>query len=164
MDVASYMRNPVVLWAHDSGQSWGASPSGGIPIARTLSLEKDEGGIVASFEFLAGDAFAQRVRNAWEQGFLNAASIGWISHEHEAIPGSSRGRRHTKTELVEWSIVPVPADVGATRSGYADVLRSLGLAPLPSGVSQEGKPTEETAISQAAKALRKAVKEAANNQ
>ena len=106
-----YSRNPVVMWAHDAV---GRSPSGGLPIGRTVELDRGPGGrIVAEFEFLEGDPFAQRVRNAWDQGFLRAASISWLPLESRPVEG---GRlRDTRSELLEWSIVAVPADPDALR-------------------------------------------------
>ena len=106
-----YARNPVVMWAHDAV---GRSPSGGLPIGRTVELDRGPGGrIVAEFEFLEGDPFAQRVRNAWDQGFLRAASISWLPLESRPVEG---GRlRDTRSELLEWSIVAVPADPDALR-------------------------------------------------
>ena len=106
-----YARNPVVMWAHDAV---GRSPSGGLPIGRTVELDRGPGGrIVAEFEFLEGDPFAQRVRNAWDQGFLRAASISWLPLESRPVDG---GRlRDTRSELLEWSIVAVPADPDALR-------------------------------------------------
>ena len=64
LSLDNYRRNPVVMWAHDS---MGHSPSGGLPIGRTLKLTRTTGGhIVADFEFLSDDPFAQRVKNAWD--------------------------------------------------------------------------------------------------
>jgi HK97 family phage prohead protease len=166
MSVEAYLRNPVVLWAHDA---IGASPSGGLPIARTVSLERMPEGLSAEFEWLEGDAFAQRVRNAWERGFINAASIGWTTQAWEPLPGG-QGRRHTRTELVEWSLVPVPADEGASRGGYAEAIRGLGLEPLalagphPSSGDAFGRPLlqrgegEDGGLEEAARALTEAVR------
>ena len=87
VSVDNYLKNPVVMWAHDAV---GRSPSGGLPIGRTTRLSKTrDGRIVADFEFLADDAFAQRVKNAWDQGFLRAASISWIPLE--SVPAGSGG-------------------------------------------------------------------------
>ena len=75
LSLDNYMRNPVVMWAHDAV---GRSQSGGLPIGRTLKLERTgDGGMVADFEFLGDDPFVQRVKNAWDKGFLRAASISW---------------------------------------------------------------------------------------
>ncbi len=135
MDVAAYLRNPVVLWAHDHGGVFSGA-AGGLPIARTTRLYPSAQGIEADFEFVEGDPFADRVRNAWEQGFIRSASIAWRTLAWEPLPDDvaagqgGRGRRHTRTELIEWSLVPVPADVGASRAGYAEAMLGLGIQPV----------------------------------
>ena len=129
MDVTNYLRNPVVLWAHDYA---GRTPSAGLPIGRTLRLDRSASGIDAEFEFLPDDPFARRVENAWDRGFLRSASIGWESLEAEPL-GRGRGVRHRRTELLEWSLVPVPADPGASRELYAAGMRSLGFEDLLDG-------------------------------
>ena len=110
----NYAKNPVVMWAHDVA---GRSESGGLPIGRTVKLSKVANGmVVADFEFLDDDPFAQRVKNAWDKGFLRAASISWLPVEGEP---SDEGRwRDTRSELLEWSIVAVPADPDALRAAH----------------------------------------------
>lgn len=117
----NYRRNPVVMWAHDAV---GRSPSGGLPIGRTLSINRaTDGGIVAEFEFLDDDPFAQRIRNAWDKGFLQAASISWLPLESR--PAANGGLRDIRSELLEWSIVSVPADPDALRESHRRMLNSL---------------------------------------
>ena len=117
----NYRRNPVVMWAHDST---GRSPSGGLPIGRTLNISRaEDGGIVAEFEFLDDDSFAQRIRNAWDKGFLQAASISWLPME--SVPAKHGGVRDVRAELLEWSIVSVPADPDALRETHRRMLDSL---------------------------------------
>ena len=117
----NYRRNPVVMWAHDST---GRSPSGGLPIGRTLSINRTpDGGIVAEFEFLEDDPFAQRIRNAWDKGFLQAASISWLPIETR--PAQGGGIRDIRAELLEWSIVSVPADPDALRESHRRMLDSM---------------------------------------
>ncbi len=117
----NYRRNPVVMWAHDFT---GRSPSGGLPIGRTLSISRSgDGGIVAEFEFLEDDPFARRIRNAWDRGFLQAASISWLPVESK--PAKSGGVRDVRAELLEWSIVSVPADPDALRETHRRMLDSL---------------------------------------
>ena len=117
----NYRRNPVVMWAHDAT---GHSPSGGLPIGRTTSISRSaDGGIVAEFEFLEDDPFAQRIRNAWDKGFLRAASISWLPIE--TAPAANGGVRDVRSELLEWSIVSVPADPDALRESHRRMLNSL---------------------------------------
>ena len=114
MSTEAYMRNPVVMWAHDVV---GRSPSGGLPVGRTLGLSKGgDGRVAAEFEFLAEDPFAQRVKNAWDKGFLRAASVSWVPVERES--NESGRRRDVTSELVEWSLVAVPADPDALRESH----------------------------------------------
>ncbi|MXY45753.1 MAG: phage major capsid protein [Chloroflexi bacterium] len=133
----NYRRNPVVMWAHDST---GRSPSGGLPIGRTLNISRvEDGGIVAEFEFLDDDPFAQRIRNAWDKGFLQAASISWLPTE--SVPTKHGGVRDVRAELLEWSIVSVPADPDALRETHRRMLDSLieGEASIDIEDSQDGK-------------------------
>ena len=97
-----YMKNPVVLYAHDRFSE--------LPVARTTALRRTNRGLVADFEFLPGDVRAQRVKNAWDKGFLRAASVG-VRQMEDGPP-----------ELVEWSIVPVPADRDCVRSIFGAML------------------------------------------
>ena len=122
MDFSNYRKNPVVLFAHDYS---GRTESSGLPIGRTVSLARTQDGrIRADFEFLSGDPFADRVRNAWNRGFLRGASIGWRAIE--ARPSErGKGLRIVKSELIEWSIVAVPADPDALRGAYTRVMKAL---------------------------------------
>ncbi len=132
----NYRRNPVVMWAHDAV---GRSPSGGLPIGRTLSIGRSDEGIVAEFEFLEDDDFAQRIRNAWDKGFLRAASISWLPLESEA---TDDGRlRDTQSELLEWSIVSVPADPDALREAHRRMLDSLLSPSTPAARAATDAPT-----------------------
>lgn len=107
MDLHGYRRNPVVLFQHDHT----------MPVGRTTDIRFDERErLVAQFEFLPNDTNADRVRNAWEQGFLNAASIGF-----RTLPRAA-GELRERQVLKEWSIVAIPAD--------EDALRSAGLGAL----------------------------------
>lgn len=113
MSFENYQRNPVVLFAHDS---IGVTPSGGLPIGRTIELTKnDKGEIRARFQF-SNDAFAQRVKALWDAGFIRAASVAW--HPLESTEKTEDKRswwKDIKSDVLEWSIVSVPADPGALR-------------------------------------------------
>ena len=128
MDFSGYGKNPVVLYAHDLT---GRTQSAGLPIGRTRRLVRTaEGHVRADFEFLPGDPFADRVRNAWRRGFLRGASMGWRAIESRP---SGAGLVITKSELLEWSIVAVPADPDALRDAYGRVMRSLLDSNKPNG-------------------------------
>ena len=158
----NYRRNPVVMWAHDAV---GRSPSGGLPIGRTLSIARaTDGGIVAEFEFLDDDPFAQRIRNAWDKGFLQAASISWLPLESR--PAANGGLRDIRSELLEWSIVSVPADPDALRESHRRMLNSLLIdhardadapPPSPDGSALAISPSAYEGLTAALTALNRAV-------
>ena len=112
INFTNYRKNPVVLWSHDS---WG-----GIPIAKTVKIgHDDQGRIEADFQFNSEDEFAARVENAWNGGFIRAASIRFMPtkvvemlDEH----GRVERVRIEESELLEWSLVPVPADPDSVRA------------------------------------------------
>jgi HK97 family phage prohead protease len=109
----NYLKNPVVLWAHDYGDT---------PVAKCLSIEIMPGkGLKATFQFpeWGTSARADEVRRLWAAGFLNATSIGFIPITSMAIdPNDKYGwgpQDYVEWELLEFSIVPVPANQEALR-------------------------------------------------
>ncbi len=120
LQTENYLRNPVVLWAHDMN---GKSASAGLPIGRTKSMTAEDGKIEVDFEFLPDDSFADRVRNAWDKGFLNAASVSWMPVESEE--GEDGNQRDTRSELLEWSIVSVPSDPDAIRDAHSRLMERV---------------------------------------
>ena len=153
----NYRKNPVVLWNHDASPRLlaAAPPSGGIPIAKTLEIGHDEEGrIVASFEFNSNDPFAARVENAWNNGFLRAASIHYLPTRIVEVK-DARGRiervRIEESDLLEWSLLPIPADSDSVREGARalelpeEIFRGLEpepeeSEPLPDPVTNEPEP------------------------
>lgn len=131
----NYLRNPVVLWGHDDHA---------LPIGRTLAIRHVGSKIKADFEFLPGDEMAERVRNAWKLGFVNAASIRFMPLEVD-----SRGVV-VKWELLEWSLVTIPADPDALRAAAralnvpVEVLRA-NVRRKPSGAQAERLTPKERA-------------------
>ena len=134
----SYRKNPVVLWAHS-----------GIPIAKTLKIgHDDQGRIVADFQFNSEDEFAARVENAWNGGFIRAASIRFMPTKVVEML-DEQGRvdrlRVEESELLEWSLVPVPADPDSVRAAAralnlpAEIFRGLEPEPEP----EEAEPVTE---------------------
>lgn len=91
-EIEHYMKNPVVLWGHDHK----------ILIGVSTSLEVVDGKMVAKGKF-APTAEGQEKRKLYDAGFLRASSVGFIEKERE-------GNLITKSELIEWSFVSVPAN------------------------------------------------------
>ena len=138
VDFQNYLKNPVVLWSHDS--------FGGIPIGKTLEIDHDDKGrIVADFQFNSDDEFAARVENAWNGGFIRAASIRFMPTKVVEML-DEQGRvdrlRIEESDLLEWSLVPIPADPDAVKAGA----RALGLpAEIFRGIEPEPEPEPEEA-------------------
>lgn len=114
VDLTAYRKNPVVGF-----QDFRADP---LPIGATTRIEVDPGrGIKARWKWLENDPLAARVRNAFEQGVLRAASVGFLPTEWIDVRETG-GRKYTKCQLLEWSLVGIPSNPEAVR-----VLRGLDL-------------------------------------
>ena len=105
MDVGNYMKNPVVLFAHDYDLP---------PVARALSLTTSPEGITARFQFPERGISirADEIHSLWDAHFLNAVSIGFIP---KTWAQDATAPTCTESELLEFSIVPVPANQEALR-------------------------------------------------
>ena len=101
-DVSNYLKNPVVLFAHDYGS---------LPIARTTKLEQHDDHLIAIAEFATEELnpMAEQVFNMLKQGFLRGASVGFrptvFEYNNERGGGDFSGQ-----ELLEFSVVPIPAN------------------------------------------------------
>jgi HK97 family phage prohead protease len=123
-DLASYKRNPVVLWGHDSTNT--------PPIGRAVNVRrgKDARGnaaLMASIEFAPAEAyeFAETVYQLSRGGFLNAVSVGFMPKEVKEISEQEKaalgmpayGVMYSKASLLEISVVSVPANPSALATG-----------------------------------------------
>ena len=99
-ELDAYMRNPVVLWAHQH-----LLP----PIARSISTRVEGDSLMATIEF-AGTPFAQEIKRLYLDGFMNGVSVGFRALETESrrAAGGRRGTVFKRQELLEISAAPVP--------------------------------------------------------
>lgn len=122
-DLKSYMKNPIVLFGHKY-----SDPEAVVGEALKL-IKKAKKGIIARFQFAEWgiSVGADVVRRLWEAGLLKAASIGfrvldggWEEILTEDDRGEPRrtGWRFVSWELLEFSIVPVPANQEALRLAF----------------------------------------------
>src|SRR3990172_2944401 len=130
----NYLKNPIVLYAHNYM---------GTPVAKSLSVEIQPGrGLRATFQFPEWGASgeADTVRRLWAGKFLNATSIGFRPLKWKKRPpeGQESGdydddegawywgpKEYTLWELLEFSIVPVPANQSALRLAYQTFERGV---------------------------------------
>jgi hypothetical protein len=116
-DLEAYKKNPVVLWAHDSTR---------IPPAKATNIGVIGGKLIAKAEFAPKDnpavgRFAEGLLQLYKGGFLNATSVGFLPIEmhYSDEPTRRGGLNFTKQELMEFSLVPVPANSEALLEGKA---------------------------------------------
>jgi uncharacterized protein len=115
-----YRRNPIVLAQHDGTQ----------PIARCASISKDTFAVSALIKFPpAGvSALSDEYLALAKAGVLGAVSVGFLPVSRKPLPGG--GWRFTEWELLELSVVSVPANPSAliTERSFADHRRARDLA------------------------------------
>lgn len=101
-DLGSYSKNPVVLWAHDYSKP---------PVGKAINIKSTEHGLQADVEFLPQgmDPFADMIHDMCKGGFLNATSVGFRG-KGEKSKDREYGYDFKTQELLEFSIVPVPAN------------------------------------------------------
>jgi len=119
-DHANFDKNPVVMFNHDYED---------LPVAQSVGIRIVEGeGVIGRFRFMVRgmDSRADRVHNFWSVGYIRGVSIGFISREAEKIdPEEEDGffylapRRYKKWELIEYSVVTIPAHQDALRRSFS---------------------------------------------
>jgi HK97 family phage prohead protease len=115
VDLTNYKRNPVVLFGHNYDD---------LPIAKAEDLQVTDNGIVARVVFPTQGTYhkADAVYGLAKQGMINAWSIGFAAKSADTEPIEEGGVRFLKSELLEFSAVPVPANPEALT-----ILRSKGI-------------------------------------
>ena len=115
-DTKAYEANPVLLWAHSY-----STP----PVGKVLKLGKGPDALRAdAVEFTSKEthAFGAEVGAMVREGFLNTVSVGFLPRKWEERYGEGgefKGYHFTEMELLEISVVPVPANPQALIDGRA---------------------------------------------
>lgn len=158
-DFADFMRNPVVLWAHDD---W--SP----PIAKALDVRLDpDDGVLSLAKFaVEEDPFAARVFKLYEGGYLNAASVRFIPtetihYDEDSDERKERGVRvrYEKWKLLEYSPVPIPCDPAALALGLEHLERDPRMRGAMELARAKFLETEDDALALARLVLKKLERE-----
>ncbi len=140
-DLKAYKKNPVVLFAHNYSQP---------PVAKALDIRIEDGKLISTLQF-APTPFAQEVWTLYSQGFMRAASVGFLPKRWEEHTDAERRgmwgmpRIYKEQELLEYSLVPVPANANALVSLAVKGLGALVLRPLPESIVT-GRITGEATI------------------
>jgi len=102
IDYTAYLANPIVLAQHDSDQ-W--------PIGRCLGFAMNGENLEATIQVECVTEEGKKLTKLINAGFVKAVSVGIIPTEYEeqTIDGK-KVTVYTKSELVEFSVVSVPAN------------------------------------------------------
>lgn len=100
-DLTAFRRNPVVLFNHTPAK----------PIGKCIDIGVVNGRLEATVEFPppGTSPLADEVYGLVRHGAVSAVSVGFLTREAKPISGG-RGLRITKAELLELSLVSVPAN------------------------------------------------------
>ena len=116
-ELDNFKNNPVVLFAHNSRD---------LPIARAVNTFKRDKKLKSKAEFTPRDLnpLGDTVRRMVEDRFLRATSVGmlpkeWEFADNEEDENRKFGINFLKQELLEWSIVPIPANPSALIDAHA---------------------------------------------
>ncbi|RMD67345.1 MAG: hypothetical protein D6822_08405, partial [Cyanobacteria bacterium J149] len=109
----NFLKNPVVFVNHES---WT------LPVGKVIGIEKVENGILFDVQFAQGTKQADEVWLLVEQKIMQAWSVGFI-----VLEWGKPGDEYTimKQELLELSIVGLPANPDALSSKQAKSLKDL---------------------------------------
>ena len=126
-DLSQYKKNPVILWAHD-----GSSVP---PIGRANNVRRRYAPaprLTADVEFAPKEAyeFADTIYQLAHRGFIRATSVGFLPKETMEVDQKDRekmglgayGQVFTKAELMEISVVAVPANPAALEVGVKQLI------------------------------------------
>lgn len=110
-DLKSWKANPVVLFAHKSNE---------LPVARGSNIRVEGGQYLrATAEFVEAEInpFAETIYQMISRGYLKATSVGFLPKKWKRPDEDEDKERHNnygidfeEQELLEFSIVPVPAN------------------------------------------------------
>lgn len=144
IDLGPYRTNPVVLYMHDHRQ----------PIARCSDMAVNGGRLEATVQFPEPGVSAKsdEIYGLIKAGILSAASIGFLPKEWSYMDDKNpwHGRKFTKSEMIEFSFVSVPANAEAlvTERSLEDEIAKLvseALAKHQNSGSDQGEATPEPA-------------------
>ena len=110
--VENYLKNPVVQWGHNYRDPWAT-------VGKTNSIEITTDKIEVDFDLrpAVNDADPQNiVLLLWGEEFVKSGSIGFNPNWEKAVENDEGGFDFHSWELLEWSLVPVPANQEALRN------------------------------------------------
>jgi HK97 family phage prohead protease len=127
-DLSAFERNPVILLNHNSTT---------LPIGKGKAYLED-GRLMIDVEFDQNDEDAKKIESKVRGGYMNAVSVGFQPLEavlRSSLPDGhkykgSKGYYYPKSELLEVSIVTIPANNEATLTAKNFRSRSISLVDV----------------------------------
>lgn len=129
--LANFRKNPIALWMHDHDQ----------PIGVWENVKVEGGKLMAKLALAAQGTsqFIDTLRSLIEQRILRAVSVGFVPLKYEPLVdpkgNPTGGFKFTKQELLEISVVTVPANQEALATARAKGVKSAAIDQVfrPSG-------------------------------
>lgn len=103
-NLLAYKANPVVLWAHDCGS---------LPLGRCENVRVEDGALQGTIRFAsaAANPIAEQCFQLFNEGVLNAVSVGFLSRKQTMVKEGERAIRILEqNELIELSVTNTPAN------------------------------------------------------
>ena len=118
-DLENYKKNPIVLFGHDPD-----SAENVLGKCLKIDVEESDSGTqtVAKVKF-ADEGTSRTVDTVWslvKQGILRTVSVGFIPHQYKTLDDDPETTVLAENELLEFSIVPIPANPQAVALAYND--------------------------------------------
>jgi HK97 family phage prohead protease len=113
----NFIKNPQMFYGHDSYKR--------LPIGNWKNVAYKDGRLSMDPVFaddIEGHTDAEIVKALWDKGFLKTVSVGFIPIEWKENEG---GYEFLKQELLEVSIVPIPANTDAHRLEFKELMDQL---------------------------------------
>lgn len=140
-----YEMNPVVFYCHDS-----KTP----PVAKCVSLKRANDHLMAKCVFASrpdnhvGEWLPDTLFSLYQQKVLNAFSVGFVPIEERVatkgdreVYGMNCKRVFSKWNLLEYSVVPIPANQGALAVAVSKGIVTASRVKELFGVDVEDAPT-----------------------
>lgn len=103
-NLQAYKSNPIVLWAHDGHA---------LPLGRAENVRVEDGSLQGTIRFASASAnpVAEQCFQLFNEGVLNAVSVGFISRKQTVVKEGERAiRLLEQNELIELSVTNTPAN------------------------------------------------------
>lgn len=135
----SFRKNPVALWMHDHAT----------PVGVWKHVHVEQNALVGTLELAAAGTspLIDTLRSLTAQGIIKAVSVGFRALKSEPVSKGSYARIFHEAELLECSLVSVPANPNAVAIaksfGMTDIeIHASFAAPSESGTFRSGNSAE----------------------